>query len=168
MAENFSLYGIVIALFLILLANKFCKNKWIYRIRIIAVTIIAYFLFNTIFTALNYELIKEKSEFLNQIVNISGILVGFIFAGISILFTLISMDKMRSKFKNGFLDKVFHKSFLCIFSSISVIVLYFWLSIYEFDIQIFKVMLYAFAYSLFYMSWCLVDFFKLIFKSKDF
>lgn len=154
-------------LLVILLGNK-TKPRTIYRIRIISVSLIMYVIFNILFQNINYVELKSNSDFIGQIVNISGVFVGFVFAGISILFSLIGFNKLKSEFTNGFLDKVFHKSFLCIASSLIVLIAYSAINMKLCAYLItLKVMIYSFSFSIFYIIWCLIDYFKLIFKSKN-
>lgn len=159
--------GIILSIILIKAGNK-RKHTTIYRIRIIAVSTIMLCVFNILLNDLDYGKIDLESNFILQMVNISGVFVGFIFTGISILFSLISMNKLRSEFTYGFLDKVFHKSFLCIFSSLIFLITYFSLSIGIVENELtHRILIYSFAYSIFYIVWSLIDYFKLIFESKN-
>lgn len=165
-----SFYINIIALPFLLIAiwlgNK-QKHKTIYRVRIISVSLIMFCLFNICFEYIDFIELKNNENFIDQMINVSGVFVGFIFAGISILFSLIGLNKLESEFKNDFLDKVFHKSFLCIMSSLVVLVTYFVLNIGLLTKNfMYKIIIYAFAFSIFYLLWCLIDYFKLIFESK--
>lgn len=162
-----NIFIILLLLILILIGNK-QVHKVIYQIRVIAVSLIVLCLFNIFFENIDFYGIRNNENFINQIVSISGVFIGFIFAGISILFSLIGLNKLDTEFKNDFLDKVFHKSFLCIMSSLIVLINFFIINIGLYTkIAIYKVMVYAFAFSIFYLLWCLKDYFNLIFESKS-
>ena len=161
-----NIFIIIISLIIIFFGNK-TKPRIIYRIRVVFVSLIMLCIFNFLFYDMNYLELQKNNEFIGQIINISGVFVGFIFAGVSILFSLIGLNKMKSEFANGFLDKVFHKSFLCITSSLLVLIVYSLINIKICNsLYMYKFMIYSFSFSLFYIVWCLIDYFKLIFESK--
>lgn len=162
-----NMIGIFLSILLIKIGNR-AKHTTIYKVRIIAISIIMLCVFNILLKDLDFSKINLESNYILQMVNISGVFVGFIFTGISILFSIIGMNRLKSEFTYGFLDKVFHKSFLCVFSSLIFLIAYFSISIGIVENGLMhRVLIYSFAYSIFFIIWSLVDYFKLIFESKN-
>lgn len=118
---------------------------------------------------------SDLSAFIDQIANfselatISGILAGFIFAGISILYSFMGNNVISEQFKYNFMDHIFAKLFLSILSSIFVIMFYALFLIFPNIIVMILVKLYIviFFVSLFYFIWSIYEIYHFLRKLKS-
>lgn len=174
---NFLNNGLYLILLFVIVTIKyfrfFKKKKLIfkdfYNLQIIEYTAIVLLI---ILFILNHS---ELSSFISQITKfselatISGILAGFIFAGISILYSFMGNNVISEQFKYNFMDHVFAKLFLSIISSIFVIMLYALFLIFPNIIVVDLVKLYImiFFVSLFYFIWSLYELYCFLRKLKS-
>lgn len=172
MLKNFLFIFILFIILLLEIYAKKKKYKVLYNIRILTRSML--FMLILLYIYGDLECIREDDvkEIVQQMIVVSTVLIGIIFAGISILFSVINNKNIKKEYRFNFLDKFFNKAFLCIITSIIVIIIYFLdlfhLKIFNnFHINFFKLDVYVFSLSLFYFIWCIWEFYKLIFSSKD-
>lgn len=162
----------VIVIFIIYLRfyqNKLPNFKKNYQLQIIEYSII--FMSIILFSLENNDLknILSDTNKLSELTTISGTLAGFIFTGISILYSFISNKVIAEQFKYDFIDHVLNKLYLSIISSVSVIILYVIFLVFPnlFCIQTLKLYILVYLMSLVYFVWSIFELYRFMKKIKN-
>lgn len=171
---RYYVYIIAISILMYVIYLRFFQSKLpnfrnFYKLQIIQYSIIFMIVILFFLEKSDLKNILIDISKLSELTTISGTLAGFIFAGISILYSFMSNEIIAEQFKYNFIDHVLSKLFLSIISSVLVIILYVLFLVFPnlFRIETLKLYLIVYFMSLVYFVWSIVELYKFLKKIKN-
>lgn len=117
------------------------------------------------------SIMKLGNDFQYNILNFSGVLAGFLFAGIGILLSAIDKERIQRLWKHHYLDSLYYSAIGGIFFCVVNIMISLFLICCDVSITVIKIIItieFIFILlSVTYFCWCTIKLFKLILKLKE-